>query len=507
MHREVYALLYSDKKDPPPLIPTDTQQGYKQMKAKLGRCCVRPWKWMPFTNPARKDGAIFYHWRRAAEEGKDYPFAKFNKAFQIPKYTDQEYQSHLHDDKWTRPATDHLFELSERFDARWIVIEDRFDHLSHGKRSVEDIKDRYYNIVNKLSKVRSDPNLSSRAQQSYDAEHERKRKEQLNRLFDRTTEQVEEEEMLIQELKRIEFRKKEREKKAQDLQKLITAADNSSDLRRTERKIIKKKLPITLSSRKKDPEGCMKIPETGGIKFPDIKQSGVYLRSQKKKTKAIEHLLDELGIPIQPMPTDEICQLYNDLRSDMVLLYELKLAHANCEFEMQTLRHRYEALAPGKLPSTSILTPASLSTLTKATEKIEEKAESNTPPELPSSPSKVKKMTEIIDVVATTPQSPSISVTPRFTLGETRTSSLPPLADFEYTTLYSFPYSSTIYCTLTKDLVPALGESEFMYPYSVLCADTRDFLVVLRTLNLYSGPRSGTQDFYQCLLHSMNPSI
>lgn len=64
--------------------------------------------------------------------------------------------------------------------------------------------------------------------------------------------------MLIQELKRIEFRKKEREKKAQDLQKLITAADNSSDLRRTERKITKKKLPITLS-RKKDQEGSTKV--------------------------------------------------------------------------------------------------------------------------------------------------------------------------------------------------------------------------------------------------------
>lgn len=34
---------------------------------------------MPFTNPARRDGAIFHHWRRAAEEGKDYPFARFNK--------------------------------------------------------------------------------------------------------------------------------------------------------------------------------------------------------------------------------------------------------------------------------------------------------------------------------------------------------------------------------------------------------------------------------------------
>ena len=40
---------------------------------------MRAWKWMAFTNPARTDGALFYHWRRLAEESKDYPFAKFNK--------------------------------------------------------------------------------------------------------------------------------------------------------------------------------------------------------------------------------------------------------------------------------------------------------------------------------------------------------------------------------------------------------------------------------------------
>lgn len=66
-------------RDAPPLLPSDTTQGYRTVKAKLGSKKVRPWKWMPFTNPARKDGAMFYHWRRAAEEGKDYPFARFNK--------------------------------------------------------------------------------------------------------------------------------------------------------------------------------------------------------------------------------------------------------------------------------------------------------------------------------------------------------------------------------------------------------------------------------------------
>lgn len=55
--------------------------------------------------------------------------------------------------------------------------------------------------------------------------------------------QVAEEEYLIQELRKIETRKKEREKKAQDLQKLITAADSTTEMRRGDRKATKKKLP------------------------------------------------------------------------------------------------------------------------------------------------------------------------------------------------------------------------------------------------------------------------
>nr|SVE74214.1 EOG090X0755 [Daphnia barbata] len=48
------------------------------------------------------------------------------------------------------------------------------------------------------------------------------------------------------------------------------------------------------------------------------------------------------------MPTEDICQNFNELRSDLVLLYELKLGLSTCEYELQALRHQYEALAPGK---------------------------------------------------------------------------------------------------------------------------------------------------------------
>ena len=56
---------------------------------------VRPWKWMPFTNPARKDGLVLNHWRRVTEEGKDYPFARFNKICEVANYTEVEYNRYI----------------------------------------------------------------------------------------------------------------------------------------------------------------------------------------------------------------------------------------------------------------------------------------------------------------------------------------------------------------------------------------------------------------------------
>lgn len=63
---------------------------------------------------------------------------------------------------------------------------------------------------------------------AFDAEHERKRKEQMKKLLDRTQKDIEEEQMLQNELKKIEARKKERDRKTQDLQKLISQADQVS---------------------------------------------------------------------------------------------------------------------------------------------------------------------------------------------------------------------------------------------------------------------------------------
>ncbi|XP_063971892.1 DNA methyltransferase 1-associated protein 1 [Diachasmimorpha longicaudata] len=356
MHREVFALLCKDNTDVPPLFPTDTGKGYKQVRAKLGMKKVRNWKWTPFTNPARADGAVFHHWRRVADAGKEYPFAKFNKKVPIPNYSNAEYVQHLVSNGWTRAETDHLFDLCKRFDLRFIIIQDRWDSSKFSPRTVEDLKERYYQVCGALTKAKS----HSDKIYSFDAEHEKRRKEQLKKLFERTPEQVEEEQTLLTELRKIEQRKKERDRKTQDLQKLITAADHQADPRKSEKKAVKKNTTTSRNRPNKSDAAYtqkLQVVESAGIKFPDFKNSGVSLRSQRiklpsslgqKKMKGIEQMLNELQIELNPPPTEQICQQFNELRSDIVLHYELRGALATCDYELQSLRHQYEALAPGK---------------------------------------------------------------------------------------------------------------------------------------------------------------
>lgn len=45
-------------------------------------------------------------------------------------------------------------DLARRFDLRFIMMADRYDTEKFSKRSVEDIKERYYKISGILAKVR-----------------------------------------------------------------------------------------------------------------------------------------------------------------------------------------------------------------------------------------------------------------------------------------------------------------------------------------------------------------
>jgi hypothetical protein len=69
------------------------------------------------------------------------------------------------------------------------IMQDRWDYKTYGHRSIEDLKDRYYHINNVLTKLRKGEEAKLIV---YDAEHEKKRREQLRKLWGRSPEQVEE---------------------------------------------------------------------------------------------------------------------------------------------------------------------------------------------------------------------------------------------------------------------------------------------------------------------------
>ncbi len=138
-------------------------------------------------------------------------------------YTDSEYGQYLEDEHWTKQETDYLFDLCKTYDLRFYIIHDRWDSETHRVRTIDQLKDRYYKTVGTLQKIKQvDADVFV-----FDVEHEQKRREQLNKLLSRTAEQIKEEEFLVEELKKIEIRKRERDRKSQNLSQLLSVTTDA----------------------------------------------------------------------------------------------------------------------------------------------------------------------------------------------------------------------------------------------------------------------------------------
>ncbi|VDO25293.1 unnamed protein product [Haemonchus placei] len=389
MHRELYNLIgSSDVKEASTVVPTEIRRGFAQLNAQVGSLGGRPvrkYKWVPFTNEARNDSLQLYHWQRVdkLENPEPYPFAKFNKVISIPDFTDEEYEKYFKVEKWTLEETRHLFDVCRRFDIRWPIVHDRYDREKYGLRSMEDLKERFYAIVNEIALLK-DPTCEPIC---FDADHERRRKEQAIKLYNRTKSQVKEEEYLAAELKKIEARKKERERRAHDLQKLINTVDPPaspsvsgacmSPAMGKKKSVFRQKGNSTLASASR----LVKIRSirkllcysrilaelachrrwvdvaVSSIRFPEFKSAGAHLRSQEmklptnigqKKLKNIEVVLNKCKLDLNPMGLDTVVAAYNEFRSLVIALQEMKTMLQSTEFELESARGRL--IEEGKQP-------------------------------------------------------------------------------------------------------------------------------------------------------------
>jgi DNA methyltransferase 1-associated protein 1 len=157
-----------------------------------------------------------------------YAFAKYNIKPRLPKkYTDEQYDRYLISEDWTREETDYLLDLVEEYDLRWILIADRYDFQQQREeeaneadsaalvpanryRTMEQMKARYYTIAANILALEHPPSEMSEAEfelhekmMKFDPERESGRKELAALQLNRTADEVREEGVLLEELKRI----------------------------------------------------------------------------------------------------------------------------------------------------------------------------------------------------------------------------------------------------------------------------------------------------------------
>ncbi|XP_044493707.1 SWR1-complex protein 4-like [Mangifera indica] len=164
------------------------------------------WRWLPFTNSARKDDLQLYHWVRVVNgipPTADYSFAKYKKSVDVVKYTNEEYEKYLTDPTWTKEETDQLFDLCERFDLRFIIVADRFP----SSWSVEELKDHYYSVSQAIMIARA-PSLGDVAvhplvKEPYNVSQEKERKHALSMVLSQTKQQEHIDAEVLAETKRI----------------------------------------------------------------------------------------------------------------------------------------------------------------------------------------------------------------------------------------------------------------------------------------------------------------
>ncbi|RVX70244.1 hypothetical protein B0A52_05577 [Exophiala mesophila] len=261
INREIQALMGDSV---PPIAIVDHPQ-YKSRPSLARSFVPRHWDQRSFKHGGRNDGLVLKHWKRAIagsnrppvaasdtdvqmtndETSKqlpvpleyqyedEYPSHKWNVAVAIPSYNDDQYDSLLKSDDWSRQETDYLMDLCRNYDLRWLLIADRYDEKAinqpsaysqegnqpppeitaqpvYPPRTMEALKSRYYGIAAKLMEVQTPASNMTQAEfqlwekmRNFDVKTETLRKSMAEKLFERTKDEADEERILLEELYRI----------------------------------------------------------------------------------------------------------------------------------------------------------------------------------------------------------------------------------------------------------------------------------------------------------------
>lgn len=325
----------------------------------------------------------------------DYAFARFNKPVRMICYSETEYASvvakllpvpllkpapeaepgrrphpihHVPPQAaWTKPETDALFELCNKYDLRFVVIHDRWP-AAMSPRSVDQLKDRYYSVAKALIDYRAAHAGKAKAaavplalakhiqainMNPFDYEYESMRKNQLDFQYRRSKLELREEEETVREARRIEANRKRLTKERQRLAKLLTAAGDASVIGAAEgRKGVDNGAIAAAAAAVNTPQ--KPFPHRKVVTGAFARSSMIYtpVSQSARVSRRIDDALIELGVGTRPTPTAIVVDNFDLLRMDILAYIELQRTVLRKEEDTHALRIRLAKLKgdPPPLP-------------------------------------------------------------------------------------------------------------------------------------------------------------
>ncbi|KAF7301827.1 Myb-like domain-containing protein [Mycena indigotica] len=335
-------------------------------------------EWRSFKNGGRADSLQLNHWTKATSDANsEYQFAKYNVQRPTFTYSDDEYNSLLQEEGWTREETDYLMSLVKDYDTRWYIIHDRYEYPrpEDSPRSLEDLKDRYCGVCRKL--IRNRPWTGDDASRqallagfNFEKDREVLRKKYITSLENRTPQQIAEEEALYVEIKRLEQNERRFKRERDDLLRTVAGIESGlpdvveddaqlagilADPKRKKRgnELDSPSTPLsapsfkrTIKSSAQDIQHCITRTEPNGT-FNKSHQVA-YLRSFKipypkaAQAQKVVQAMTELGISSTRlvMPTAANLVHLENVMDAATNLVETKRNVDRVEFEIQVLRGR-----------------------------------------------------------------------------------------------------------------------------------------------------------------------
>ncbi|KAF5359043.1 hypothetical protein D9758_004758 [Tetrapyrgos nigripes] len=365
--RELYSLIGPSA----PSLAAQLAKPRLKQKPNLGGGGKVKWEWRKFKNQARTDSLELSHWVKASTDADtEYAFAKYNLQPPIYSWSEDEYTRLLQGMSTTDAFSENL---------TWYVIHDRYEFKGGPSRELEDLKDRYYSICRKL--VRNRPWHADDASKNqlmasfnFDKEREQVRKKYIANLESRTPEQVQEEEALYLEIKRLEQNERKFKKDREELLRTLAGVDSGlPDIVEDEAtfftidpKLQKKKsrgfdaesslLPsIKRAPVVKDPADDAKhciirtelsatTPATKAAHTPAFMRSFKLPYPKAAIAPRVTQVLTELGISPSRlvMPTRDNCQRLETLMDEATTLIELKKAVDKSIQDIEVLKARLD---------------------------------------------------------------------------------------------------------------------------------------------------------------------